>query len=133
MNAIRVAIVTVSDGVARAEREPENPEAFYTIATYHWEKAYRDFSLTDAEKMKHVQLGIEAVDKAISLNDQYMEALVYKNLLLRVQANLERNPARQQALLKEATDLSNRAEEIRKKNAAGAAAAAPAPATGRTD
>ena len=34
------------------------------------------------------------------LNDQYMEALVYKNLLLRVQANLERNPARQQALLR---------------------------------
>lgn len=119
--------------VARAEREPTNPEAFYTIATYHWEKAYRDFSLSDADKMKYVQLGLEAVDKAISLNDQYMEALVYKNLLLRVQANLERNPARQQALLKEATDLSNRAEEIRKKNAAGAAAAAPAPAAGRTD
>jgi len=106
---------------ARAEREPTNPEAFYTIATYYWEKAYRDFSLSDAEKIKHVQAGIGAIDKAISLNDQYMEALVYKNLLLRVQANLERNPARQQALLREATELSNRAEEIRKKAAAGAA------------
>jgi len=114
--------------VARAEREPSNPEAFYTIATYDWEKAYRDFSLGEADKMKYVKLGLEAVDKAIGLNDQYMEALVYKNLLLRVQANLEKNPARQQALLKEATDLSNRAEEIRKKNAAGAAAAA---ATGK--
>lgn len=114
--------------VARAEREPNNPEAFYTIATYEWEKAYRDFSLNNEDKLKHVQLGITAVDKAIALNDQYMEALVYKNLLLRVQANLERNPARQQALLKEATDLNNRAEEIRKKNAAAPpAAAAPAP------
>jgi len=83
--------------------------------------------------MKHVQLGIEAVDKAIGLNDQYMEALVYKNLLLRVQANLERNPARQQALLKEATDLSNRAEDIRKKNAAGTVGAAAAATPGRTD
>jgi tetratricopeptide (TPR) repeat protein len=119
--------------VARAEREPSNPEAFYTIATYNWEKAYRDFTLSDAEKMKYVQTGIEAIDKALGLNDQYMEALVYKNLLLRVQANLERNPARQQALLKEATDLSNRAEEIRKKNAAGAADAAAAGTPGRTD
>jgi tetratricopeptide (TPR) repeat protein len=114
---------------SRAEREPTNPEAFYTIATYYWEKAYRDFSLSDPEKVKHVQSGLTAIDKAISLNNQYMEALVYKNLLLRVQANLERNPARQQALLREAEQLSNRAEEIRKANAAGGAQPA---APGRT-
>ena len=109
---------------ARAEREPNNPEAFYTIATYYWEKAYRDFSLSDAEKMKFVQMGVQAIDKALMLNVQYMEALVYKNLLLRVQANLERNPARQQALLKEAEQLSNRADEIRKANAGGGRGAA---------
>ena len=109
---------------ARAEREPNNPEAFYTISTYYWEKAYRDFSLSDAEKMKYVQTGLQAIDKAIALNAKYMEALVYKNLLLRVQANLERNPARQQALLKEAEQLSNQAEEIRKANAAGGRGAA---------
>ena len=48
---------------ARADREPNNPEAFYTIATYYWEKAYRDFSLSDAEKMKYVQVGIEAIEQ----------------------------------------------------------------------
>ena len=110
---------------ARAEREPGNPEAFYTLATYNWEKAYRDFNLNDVEKMQFVQAGLQSIDKALELNDQYMEALVYKSLLLRVQANLEKNPARQQALLKEATDLNNQADEIRKKNAAGAATATP--------
>lgn len=109
---------------ARAEREPANPEAFYTIATYYWEKAYRDFSLSDPQKITYVQQGIVAVDKALALNDQYMEALVYKNLLLRVQANLERNPARQQVLLREATQLSDRAEELRKLKAAAPAAPA---------
>ncbi len=108
---------------ARAEREPTNPEAFYTIATYYWEKAYRDFSLSDPEKIKYTQMGIAAIDKSLMLNEGYMEALVYKNLLLRVQANLERNPARQQALLREADQLQNRAEEIRKANFATAAAA----------
>ena len=39
---------------ARAEREPNNPEAFYTIATYYWEKAYRDFTTSEADKIKFV-------------------------------------------------------------------------------
>ena len=38
----------------RAAREPNNPEAFYTIATYYWEKAFRDFRLTDEEKKDYV-------------------------------------------------------------------------------
>ena len=107
----------------RAQNEPNNPEAFYTMATYYWDKAYRDFRLPDADKIKYVQSGVDAVDKAISLKGDYMEALVYKNLLLRLQANLEKNPARQQALLKEADTFRNRAEELRKQKAAAPAAA----------
>ena len=42
-----------------------------------------------------------------------MEALVYKNLLLRVQANLETDRGRQEELLAEATELTDRAEELR--------------------
>jgi tetratricopeptide (TPR) repeat protein len=103
---------------ARAQQEPNNPEAFYTMATYYWDKAYRDFRLPEAQKIKYVQSGVDAVDKAISLKGDYMEALVYKNLLLRLQANLEKNPARQQALLKEADTFRNRAEELRKQKAA---------------
>jgi tetratricopeptide (TPR) repeat protein len=105
---------------ARTQQEPNNPEAFYTIATYYWDKAYRDFRLPDAEKKKYVESGVAAVDKAISLKNDYMEALVYKNLLLRLQANLEKDPARQQALLKEADQLRDRAQELRKQRAAGA-------------
>jgi tetratricopeptide (TPR) repeat protein len=105
---------------ARAQQEPNNPEAYYTIATYYWDKAYRDFRLPEPEKKKYVESGVAAVDKAISLKNDYMEALVYKNLLLRLQANLEKNPARQQALLKEADQLRDRAQELRKQKAAGA-------------
>ena len=35
-----------------------------------------------------------------------MEAIAYKNLLLRLQANLEKDPKKQQALLKEADELA---------------------------
>ena len=108
----------------RASNEPNNPEAFYTMATYYWDKAYRDFRLPEAEKIKYVQSGVDAVDKAISLKGDYMEALVYKNLLLRLQANLEKSPARQQQLLKEADTFRNRAEDLRKAKAAAPVAGA---------
>lgn len=106
---------------ARAEREPNNPEAFYTIATYYWEKAYRDFTTSPADKVKFVQAGNEAIDKAIQLKPDYYEALTYKGLLLRVQANLEKDPARQQSLLKTADEFRDRASAVQaKQRAAGA-------------
>ena len=104
---------------ARTAMEPNNPEAHYTIATYYFNKASRDFSLSAADKTKYTTTGIAAVDKALAINAEYMDALVYKNLLLRQQALTETNVARQQALLKEADELRDRAEEIRKQKAAG--------------
>lgn len=103
----------------RAAIEPNNPEAFYTISTYYWDKAYRDFRLKDAEKQEFVTKGIEQVDKALQLKADYMEALTYKNLLLRLQANLEKDPAKQASLLKEADRLRDQALEMKKKQVAG--------------
>jgi tetratricopeptide (TPR) repeat protein len=98
---------------ARAKQEPTNPEAHYTIATYFWEKAYRDFTTPEADKVKFVKQGLESVDEAIRLNPKYFEALTYKNLLLRVQANLEKNPAKQQELLKQANEWRDKAQAVR--------------------
>jgi len=103
----------------RAAKEPNNPEAFYTIATYYWDEAYRDFKLKESEKKEFVGKGVEAVDHALQIKPDYMEALVYKNLLLRLQANMEKDTAKQQALLKEADRLRDRAQELRKQKAAG--------------
>ncbi|PYR00336.1 MAG: hypothetical protein DMF96_03775 [Acidobacteria bacterium] len=103
----------------RASREPNNPEAFYTIATYYWDEAYRDFKLKENEKKAYVQKGVEAVDHALQIKPDYMEALVYKNLLLRLQANLEKDTSKQQMLIKEADKLRDRAQELRKQKAAG--------------
>jgi tetratricopeptide (TPR) repeat protein len=104
---------------ARAAREPDNPEAFHTIATFYWDKTFRDFRLTDAQKKDYVLKGLAAEDKAISLKADYMEALTYKNLLLRVQANLEKDPKVQKELLNEADKLRDRAIELQKKKTAG--------------
>jgi tetratricopeptide (TPR) repeat protein len=103
----------------RAAKEPNNPEAFYTIATYYWDEAYRDFKLKEAEKKAFVGKGVEAVDHALQIKPDYMEALVYKNLLLRLQANMEKDPGKQQQLIKDADKLRDKAQELRKQKAAG--------------
>jgi tetratricopeptide (TPR) repeat protein len=103
----------------RAAKEPNNPEAHFVIATYYWDNANRNFRLSEAQKKENVQKGLAAVDNALKIKPDYMEALVYKGLLLRIQANLEKDPAKQQALLKEAVALRDKAEEIRKAKASG--------------
>jgi len=103
----------------RAAKEPNNPEAFYTISTYYWDEAYRDFKLKETEKKDYIAKGLEAVDHALQLKPDYMEALVYKNLLLRSEALLEKDRAKQDALIKEADKLRDKAQELRKQKAAG--------------
>jgi tetratricopeptide (TPR) repeat protein len=103
----------------RIKVEPNNPEAYYTLSTYFWDEAYRDFRLNDKQKLDYVLSGLQAVNKAIEIKSDYMEAIAYKNLLLRLQANLEKDPAKQQALLREADALRDKATELRKQKAAG--------------
>ncbi len=103
----------------RARREPENPEAFHTIGTYYWDKAFRDIRLSDAQKREYVLKGIEAEDKALALKSDYVDALTFKNLLLRQQALLEKDPKVQKQLIAEADRLRDKAMELQKKKAAG--------------
>ena len=86
---------------------------------YYWEKAYRDFRLKDTEKLNYIKLGLDGANKALSLNAEYPDALTAKNLLLRSQALVEKDPGRQQALLKEANAIYEKAMELRKRKAGG--------------
>jgi predicted Zn-dependent protease len=104
----------------RAAKEPDNPEAYQTIASYYWDKANKDSRLGAAEKKDYVLKGIASVDRALQIKPDYAEGMVYKGLLLRLQANLEKDPAKQQQLIKDAVGLHDKAEELRKKKAAGA-------------
>ena len=114
----------------RARIEPDNPEAYYTLATYFWEKAFRDFRLNEEEQAGYVAEGIVAVDQALELKDDYHEAMTYKNILLRMQANATTNKSAQDALIDEADKLRTRAEELRLEQQERAVAAAAASSGG---
>lgn len=101
----------------RIELEPQNPEAHYTLATYQWDKANRDFRLSDKEKMTIILEGVQSVNKALEIKPDYVEAMTYKGLLLRTQALVEKDPKKQQELIREGTQLGEKANEMRKARA----------------
>ena len=96
------------------ELEPQQSRGALPLATYHWDKASRDFRLSDAQKMAIIQDGLAAVDKALEIKPDYIEAMTYKGLLLRTQALVEKDPATQQRLIREGTALGDKANEMRK-------------------
>jgi tetratricopeptide (TPR) repeat protein len=99
----------------RANLEPNNPEAWQMIAAYCTDKNMRDKTMSKAKALEYIQTGIAADDKALALNPDYFDALSYKNILLRMQANYEKNPAKQKELLDAADKLRNHALEVQKK------------------
>ena len=103
----------------RAEKEPTNPEAFQMIAGYYYEEASADTRLRDQEKLDYVMKGLAAADKALSIKKDYPEAMTFKGLLLRQEARLEKDPAKAQQLLKEGTEWGEKANAMRKSQAAG--------------
>jgi tetratricopeptide (TPR) repeat protein len=103
-----------------AELQPDNPQGYQLLATFFEEKVRKDTRLTKPQQQDYVMKGLAATDKALSLNKDYVDALVYKNILMRRQALLEPDRAKQAALLKQADDLRNRAMELNKKKSSGA-------------
>jgi tetratricopeptide (TPR) repeat protein len=111
---------TIKELQDAATSDPKNPEARYTIAVFYWDAAFRDTHLTENQKKDYVQSGLAEVEKALEMKPDYVDAIVYKGLLLRLQANLEKDVNKQQALIKEATQLSDKATALRKQKASGA-------------
>jgi tetratricopeptide (TPR) repeat protein len=104
-----------------AELDPKDPKGYYTVATFYWDQCYRGPLLDDARKKQLADEGLDFVNKALALKDDFVEALVYKGLLLREQAKLTRNPATRASLMEEAVALQKRAGELKKQQDEAAA------------
>jgi beta-lactamase regulating signal transducer with metallopeptidase domain len=94
--------------------EPANIEVRCALGTLYWERAYRDGALSDVQKREYVALGLREIDLALQANPRSVDAMIFKSLLIRLQATVEPDPKKQQALVSEADRL--RAEAIRLRN-----------------
>jgi tetratricopeptide (TPR) repeat protein len=102
-----------------AALEPNNPEGYHRVAVFYWDKSRGDFRLSPAEKRDFIQKGLAMEDKALTLNPDYMEAMTYKNILLRLKANMEKDPAEQKRLIDEADKLRNKVIDAQKRKQTG--------------
>ena len=103
----------VSESEQTAAEQPANASVQHLVGSLYFEKT-RDQSLTADEKRAYIKRGLAAEDRALAADPDYIEALVYKNLLLRTQATLETDAELQAALLHEADTLRNRALELQR-------------------
>ena len=97
-----------------AELDAKDPKGYYTVATYYWDQCYRAPDLSPTQKKALADEGMEFVNKALAIKSDFVEALVYKGLLLREQAKLTTNPATRNSLLEEAQVLQKQAGELKK-------------------
>jgi hypothetical protein len=63
--------------------------------------------------------GLEAVDKALAIRADYLDAVAFKNLLLREKAKYVKDRAEYDKLIAEANRLQQRAIELQKRKTAG--------------
>jgi tetratricopeptide (TPR) repeat protein len=114
-----------------ASLTPDDASGYQKLATFFWDKAYRDPLLTDEQKEQYADKGLEMVDKALGLKPDYFEAVIFKGLLYRVKAGVARNPQLKQQYLEQALALQKQGLEMKKEQAAAAETASPAaPAPG---
>ncbi len=119
-----------------ASLAPDDASGYQKIASFYWDKAYRDPLLSDDLKSQYAEKGLENVDKALKIKPDYFEAIIYKGLLYRVKAGVTKNPRERQQFLDEAATRQKRGLDLRKQQqqeqaaAAAAAAASGSPSPG---
>ena len=94
-------------------RDPLTPQKHHRMAEEYWEKANKDTSLTRDEKLDTILKGIAADDRALAMNPDYVPSLVYKNIFLRMQANLTEDVQERDRLIRQADELRDKATALR--------------------
>jgi tetratricopeptide (TPR) repeat protein len=102
--------------LAQALPPEQRSVSLYSIGMTAWDKVFHDPGTMDfEERNKLVDMGIDAVKKAVDAKPDYSEAMVCYGLLLREKAKMETDGEKRLALEQQATDWRNKAIELRKK------------------
>src|SRR5215510_5521235 len=101
-----------------AQLDSSNAVPYYAIGSLDWLIVF-DKNNTDPkeEQVKVIDEGLANIDKALSLNPDYDDAMTYKNLLYRQKADRADTPDDKKKLTDMADEWFNKGLETRKKNA----------------
>jgi tetratricopeptide (TPR) repeat protein len=106
----------------QAKLAPNDPQVYWRLSDFYYEKVAKDYNVPPKQRDEYIQRGLEAADKAISIKKDFIEAITFKNLLLRQQARFEKDQAKQKALIQQADDLVHQVAELQKLKQKGAGA-----------
>ena len=99
-----------------AETSPDaKAEVYYFIGVQAWDRSYNFPDLDPAMRVRVVDEGIDALNKALQIKPEYFEALSYLNLLYREKAKIEADPVKKQEHVDTANRYLQQALELRKK------------------
>jgi len=123
--------------------DPKDPESYYSIGVIDWTETYtprmearnklglkpdeplKDKKVCEEIKAKNAPLideGMQALDKALEIRQDYDDAMAYYNLLWREKADIEcGDPAAREADLKKADEWVDKTLAVKKEKAAKAA------------
>lgn len=90
-----------------------DPEPYQFIASYCWDKSYRDATLTPEQRVPFIDMGLKSALKALEMqaklpSGEDYPTLIYTNLLYREKAKV-------QTELKPRDEFNDKAEEYKKK------------------
>jgi tetratricopeptide (TPR) repeat protein len=101
-----------------AQLDSTNPVPYYAIGSLDWIIVYDKNNPPPVEEQgKLIDEGLANLDKALALNQDYEDAMTYKNLLYREKSRLAANEEDKIKLTAQADEWFNKALETRKRNA----------------
>ena len=101
---------------------PRDSGLYYLIATNAWSKSYNDPTTTFEDRVRIVDVGLQAVQRAIDVKPDYMEAMVYYNLLYREKAKLDPDEKKKEEYTAKADEWRGKALALRERQKTGSTA-----------
>lgn len=125
LGAVRAFPLHAATQDQRPPRDPLTPEAHHRLAQQYWQKANSDTTLTPEQRLDTILKGIAAEDRALAMNPDYVPSIIYKNIFLRMQANLARTDEERRTLIRQADELKDKATALQPAATPGRASPAP--------
>lgn len=122
LEGMKVNILTqagrLDQAVQLAQRVPpeRRPDVLHSVGVSAWDKVFRDPSLDQAGREKLVELGLASEKQALELRPDFIDAMIYYNLLFREKAKLTSDPFQRQEYIDQALVWQKKAIELRKKS-----------------
>ena len=95
---------------------PDQATLLYSIGTAAWGKVYNNATIDAAAKQKLVDMGLQAIQKALEVKPDYFDAMVYYGLLFREKGKLEVDANKRLEDIANAELWQKKALDLRKKS-----------------